>query len=61
VPEVLIRVTTDGTKTPREALLKVCRDLVQTLALLNAKWEMEIALRHSADNAAQAAAFEAAA
>ncbi|KAK0720053.1 DNA-directed RNA polymerase [Lasiosphaeris hirsuta] len=54
VPEVLIRIQTDGSVTPREALLKCCKDLVQMYAKLGREFQKELALRQYADQGDQA-------
>ncbi|KAK4155457.1 DNA-directed RNA polymerase subunit 2 [Chaetomidium leptoderma] len=49
VPEVLIRVQTDGTVTPREALVNVCKQLVAMYGQLGREFQKELALRQYAD------------
>ncbi|KAL2196304.1 DNA-directed RNA polymerase [Corynascus similis CBS 632.67] len=49
VPEVLIRVQTDGTVTPREALVTVCKQLVAMYGQLGREFQKELALRQYAD------------
>ncbi|KAH6840904.1 DNA-directed RNA polymerase [Chaetomium sp. MPI-CAGE-AT-0009] len=49
VPEVLLRVQTDGTITPREALVTVCKQLVAMYGQLGREFQKELALRQYAD------------
>ena len=49
VPEVLLRVQTDGTVTPREALVTVCKQLVAMYGQLGREFQKELALRQYAD------------
>lgn len=49
MPEVLIRVQTDGTLTPKEALVKVCRQLVKLYGQVGSEFQKELALRQYAD------------
>jgi DNA-directed RNA polymerase II subunit RPB11 len=49
VPEVLIRIQTDGTLTPREALVSVCKQLVAAYGQLGREFQKELALRQYAD------------
>ncbi|KAK4127545.1 RBP11-like subunits of RNA polymerase [Parathielavia appendiculata] len=56
VPEVLIRVQTDGTVTPREALVTVCKQLVAMYGQLGREFQKELALRQYADQGENAAA-----
>ncbi|KAK1770459.1 RBP11-like subunits of RNA polymerase [Phialemonium atrogriseum] len=53
VPEVLLRVQTDGTITPREALVEVCKQLVATLGQLGREFQKEFAFRQIADQGNQ--------
>ncbi|KAK3365963.1 DNA-directed RNA polymerase [Lasiosphaeria ovina] len=53
VPEVLIRVQTDGTITPRDALIQACEDLVFLYHQLKQEFQKELALRHLADAGSQ--------
>ncbi|KAK2072508.1 hypothetical protein P8C59_006858 [Phyllachora maydis] len=53
VPEVLIRLQTDGTITPKEALVKVCRQLVKLYGQLGSEFQKEYALRQYADRTEQ--------
>ncbi|EGS18129.1 uncharacterized protein CTHT_0061440 [Thermochaetoides thermophila DSM 1495] len=55
VPEVLVRVQTDGTITPREALVNVCKQLVAAYGQLGREFQKELALRQYADQGAGAA------
>ncbi|KAL1863071.1 hypothetical protein VTK73DRAFT_6473 [Phialemonium thermophilum] len=54
VAEVLLRVQTDGTITPREALIDVCKQLVATLGQLGREFQKEFAFRQIADQGDQA-------
>ncbi|EAQ85972.1 hypothetical protein CHGG_07225 [Chaetomium globosum CBS 148.51] len=49
VPEVQLRVQTDGTITPREALMTVCKQLVAMYGQLGREFQKELALRQYAD------------
>lgn len=49
VPEVLLRVQTDGSITPREALVTVCKQLVAMYGQLGREFQKELALRQYAD------------
>lgn len=49
MPEVLIRIQTDGTVTPREALVSVCKQLVAMYGQLGREFQKELALRKFAD------------
>ncbi|AEO63349.1 uncharacterized protein THITE_2108460 [Thermothielavioides terrestris NRRL 8126] len=49
VPEVLIRVQTDGSITPREALVRVCKQLVAMYGQLGREFQKELTLRQFAD------------
>lgn len=55
VPEVLLRVQTDGTVTPREALVTVCKQLVAMYGQLGREFQKELALRQYADQGENAA------
>jgi len=54
VPEVLIRIQTDGTMTPREAFRKVCRNLITQYSALGREFQKELTLRQFADQGEQA-------
>lgn len=54
VPEVLIRIQTDGSITPREALVGVCKQLVAAYGQLGREFQKELALRQFADQGAGA-------
>jgi len=56
VPEVLIRIQTDGTITPREALVNACKQLVASYGQLGREFQKELALRQYADQGEQAGA-----
>ncbi|KAH8652418.1 DNA-directed RNA polymerase [Xylariales sp. PMI_506] len=45
VPEVLIRVQTDGTVTPKEALVDVCKQLIAAYGHLGREFTREYELR----------------
>ncbi|KAJ4302185.1 DNA-directed RNA polymerase II core subunit [Collariella sp. IMI 366227] len=49
VPEVLIRIQTDGSIAPREALVSVCKQLVAAYGQLGREFQKELALRQFAD------------
>ncbi len=49
VPEVIIRIQTDGSVTPREALVTVCKQLVAMYGQLGREFQKELALRQYAD------------
>ncbi|KAH8887442.1 RBP11-like subunits of RNA polymerase [Thozetella sp. PMI_491] len=53
VPEVLLRVQTDGTITPRDAIVNVCKQLVATYGQLGREFQKEFALRQYADQGQQ--------
>ncbi|KAM7208731.1 DNA-directed RNA polymerase, RBP11-like dimerization domain containing protein [Naviculisporaceae sp. PSN 640] len=55
VPEVLLRIQTDGTTTPREALLNACKQLVAKYGHLGREFQKELALRQYADQGEQGA------
>ncbi len=55
MPEVLLRIQTDGTITPREALVTVCKQLVAMCGQLGREFQKELALRQYADQGEQAA------
>ncbi len=55
MPEVLLRIQTDGTITPREALVTVCKQLVAMYGQLGREFQKELALRQYADQGEQAA------
>ncbi|KAI1138765.1 DNA-directed RNA polymerase II subunit RPB11 [Hypoxylon sp. FL0543] len=48
VPEVLIRLQTDGTVTPREVFIDVCKQLVASLGQLAQNFTREYELRRMA-------------
>lgn len=48
VAEVLLRVQTDGTVTPKEVLVEVCKQLVATLGHLSREFTREYELRRMA-------------
>ncbi|KAI2608824.1 DNA-directed RNA polymerase II subunit RPB11 [Hypoxylon fragiforme] len=48
VPEVLIRLQTDGTITPREVFVDVCKQLIASLAQLAQNFTREYELRRMA-------------
>ena len=54
--EVLIRVQTDGSITPREALVSVCKQLVAAYGQLGREFQKELALRQYADQGENAGA-----
>jgi DNA-directed RNA polymerase II subunit RPB11 len=58
VPTFDLRVQTDGHITPKEAVVKACRDIVQDLAELSRQFtkEWELAKIHRSSKAAAAAA-----
>nr|AHL18123.1 DNA-directed RNA polymerase subunit 2 [Remersonia thermophila] len=56
VPEVLIRVQTDGSITPREAFLTTLKQLVALYGQLGREFQKELALRKYADQSENAAA-----
>lgn len=45
VPEVMLRVQTDGTMTPKDALVETCKQLVGQLAQLGREFTREYELR----------------
>lgn len=45
VPEVMIRVQTDGTITPKDALVEVCKQLIGAYAQLAREFTREYELR----------------
>ncbi|KAK4192987.1 DNA-directed RNA polymerase [Podospora australis] len=49
VPEVWIRIQTNGNVTPREALVTVCKQLVASYGQLGREFQKELALRQYAD------------
>ncbi|KAK3944206.1 DNA-directed RNA polymerase [Diplogelasinospora grovesii] len=53
VPEVLMRIQTDGTITPREALVTACKQLVAMYGQLGREFQKEFALRQFADQGEQ--------
>ncbi|KAI1853624.1 hypothetical protein JX265_004044 [Neoarthrinium moseri] len=59
VPEVFIRIQTDGTITPKEALIEVCKQLIGAYAQLQREFTREYELRKmvSAGNQDQANGF----
>jgi DNA-directed RNA polymerase II subunit RPB11 len=56
VPELLLRVQTDGSITPREAVIRVCKQLVAMYGQLGREFQKELALRQYADQGAGAGA-----
>jgi len=56
VPEVIIRVQTDGSVTPREALANACKELVAAYGMLGREFQKELALRQYADQGEQGGA-----
>ncbi|KAK3308137.1 DNA-directed RNA polymerase [Chaetomium strumarium] len=56
VPEVLLRVQTDGTITPREAVVRCCKQLVAMYGQLGREFQKELALRKYADQSENAGA-----
>jgi DNA-directed RNA polymerase II subunit RPB11 len=56
VPEVLLRVQTDGTLTPREAVVRVCKQLVALYGQFGREFQKELALRKYADQSEHAGA-----
>lgn len=53
VPELLIRIQTDGSITPREALVSACKQLVAMYGQLGREFQKELALRQYADQGEQ--------
>ncbi|KAK0626552.1 DNA-directed RNA polymerase [Immersiella caudata] len=53
VPEVMIRIQTDGSVTPREAFKKVCGTLISNYSALGREFQKEFALRQLADQGDQ--------
>ncbi|CCC10053.1 hypothetical protein SMACR_02632 [Sordaria macrospora] len=53
VPEVMIRIQTDGSITPREALVGACKQLVAMYGQLGREFQKELALRQYADQGEQ--------
>lgn len=49
MPEFQLRVQTDGSITPREALVTVCKQLVAMYGQLGREFQKELALRQYAD------------
>jgi len=45
VPDVLLRIQTDGEVTPKDALVAACHDLVKDLGLLSREFTKEFELR----------------
>ncbi|KAJ9161210.1 RBP11-like subunits of RNA polymerase [Coniochaeta hoffmannii] len=54
VPEVLLRIQTDGSITPREALVEACKQLVAAYGQLGREFQKEFAFRQIADQGEQA-------
>lgn len=48
MPELFIRVQTDGTITPKEAMLEVCKNLIAQFAQLGREFTREYELRRMA-------------
>ncbi|KAK3350960.1 DNA-directed RNA polymerase [Neurospora tetraspora] len=53
VPELMIRIQTDGSITPREALVGACKQLVAMYGQLGREFQKELALRQYADQGEQ--------
>lgn len=53
VPEVLLRIQTDGTITPREALIESCKQLVAIFGQFGREFQKEFAFRQIADQGEQ--------
>jgi len=53
VPEVLLRIQTDGSITPKEALIKACKQLIGDCLQLGREFQKELALRKLADQGEQ--------
>ncbi|ESA42467.1 DNA-directed RNA polymerase II subunit RPB11, variant [Neurospora crassa OR74A] len=53
VPELFIRIQTDGSITPREALVGACKQLVAMYGQLGREFQKELALRQYADQGEQ--------
>ena len=49
VPELFIRVQTDGTITPKEAVIQVCKNLINQLSLFSQRFTREFELRRMVD------------
>jgi DNA-directed RNA polymerase subunit L len=49
VPELFIRVQTDGTITPKEALVQVCKDLISEFQTFSQRFTREFELRRMVD------------
>jgi DNA-directed RNA polymerase II subunit RPB11 len=45
VPDVMLRIQTDGEVTPKDALVAACHDLVKDLGLLSREFTKEFELR----------------
>lgn len=54
MPEVLLRIQTDGSITPREALVEACKQLVAAYGQLGREFQKEFAFRQIADQGEQA-------
>ncbi|KAI1332035.1 DNA-directed RNA polymerase [Xylariaceae sp. FL0255] len=50
VPECMIRLQTDGTKTPREIFVDVCKQLIAMYGHLGREFTREFELRRMADS-----------
>ena len=53
VPELQLRIQTDGVMSPREALVDVCKQLVATLGQLGREFQKEFAFRQIANQGEQ--------
>ncbi|KAI9701389.1 MAG: DNA-directed RNA polymerase II core subunit [Bogoriella megaspora] len=53
LPKFELRVGTDGEITPKDALIKACKDLVQDLAILSREFTKEWELKKIAGNDAE--------
>ncbi|KAK1778371.1 DNA-directed RNA polymerase [Copromyces sp. CBS 386.78] len=53
VPEVMIRIQTDGSISPRDALVGACKQLVAMYGQLGREFQKELALRQYADQGEQ--------
>jgi DNA-directed RNA polymerase II subunit RPB11 len=49
VPELFIRVQTDGTITPKDAVIQVCKSLINQFAQFSQRFTREYELRRMAD------------
>ncbi|KAK1760856.1 DNA-directed RNA polymerase [Echria macrotheca] len=53
VPEIMIRIQTNGTMTPKEAFVKACKHLITICGHTGREWQKELALRKYADQSEQ--------